>query len=87
MNEIKINFASKAPTFKKNLGFAIAVQELSKGIQLTKCSVDVSTLAKHDLGSLGASAKLESVSRVAAPNGAIFALIGVGSEKLTERSA
>ena len=87
MNEIKINFATKAPTFKKNLGFAIAVQELSKGIQLTKCSVDVSTLAKHDLGSLGASAKLESVSRVAAPNGAIFALIGVGSEKLTERSA
>jgi leucyl aminopeptidase len=87
MNEIKINFATKAPTFKKNLGFAIAVQELSKGIQLTKCSVDVSTLAKHDLGSLGASAKLESVSRVAAPNGAIFALIGVGSEKLTESSA
>lgn len=87
MNEIKINFASKAPTFKKNLGFAIAVQELSKGIQLTKCSVDVRALAKHDLGSLGASAKLESVSRVAAPNGAIFALIGVGSEKLTDSSA
>lgn len=87
MNEIKINFATKAPTFKKNLGFAIAVQELSKGIQLTKCTVDVSSLAKHDLGSLGASAKLESVSRVAAPNGAIFALIGVGSEKLTEGSA
>jgi leucyl aminopeptidase len=87
MNEIKINFASKAPIFKKNLGFAIAVQELSKGIQLTKCSVNLSALAKHDLGSLGASAKLESVSRVAAPNGAIFALIGVGSEKLTESSA
>ena len=87
MNEIKINFASKAPSFKKNLGFAIAVQEPSKGIQLTKCTVDVSTLAKHDLGNLGASAKLEAVSRVAAPNGAIFALIGVGSEKLTESNA
>ena len=87
MNEIKINFASKAPSFKKNLGFAIAVQEPSKGIQLTKCTVDVSTLAKHDLGNLGASAKFETVSRVAAPNGAIFALIGVGSEKLTESSA
>jgi hypothetical protein len=87
MNEIKITIAKKAPTFKKNLGFVIAVQEVSKSIRLTKCTVDVSSLSKHDLGSLGASAKFENVSRVAAPNGAIFALIGVGSEKLTQSSA
>jgi len=87
MNEIKISFASKAPAFKKNLGFVVAVQELSKGIQLTKVASDVSSLAKHDLAALGASAKLESISRVAAPSGAVFALIGVGSEKLNENSA
>jgi leucyl aminopeptidase len=87
MNEIKISFASKAPAFKKNLGFVVAVQELSKGIQLTKVTADVSSLAKHDLAALGASAKLESISRVAAPSGAVFALIGVGSEKLNENSA
>jgi leucyl aminopeptidase len=87
MNEIKISFASKAPAFKKNLGFVVAVQELSKGIQLTKVTSDVSSLAKHDLAALGASAKLESISRVAAPSGAVFALTGVGSEKLNENSA
>jgi leucyl aminopeptidase len=87
MNEIKISFASKAPSFKKNVGFAVAVQDVSKGIQLTKCTVDLTALSKHDLGRLGASAKFETVSRVAAPTGAIFALVGIGSEKLTENSA
>lgn len=87
MNEIKISFASKAPSFKKNVGFAVAVQDVSKGIQLTKCTVDLTALSKHDLGRLGASAKFETVSRVAAPTGAIFALVGIGSEKLTENTA
>lgn len=87
MNEIKISFASRAPSFKKNVGYAVAVHELSKGIQLTKCTVDLTSLSKHDLGRLGASAKLETVSRVAAPTGAIFALVGIGSEKLTENTA
>lgn len=87
MTDIKITFAAKAPSFKKNLGFVAAVHELSNGIQLTKSSIDVTSLEKHDLVKLGVSGSFESVSRVAAPNGAVFALVGIGKEKLTEHNA
>jgi leucyl aminopeptidase len=86
MAEIKITFTQKAPSFKKNLGFVIAVQALSKGLQLTKSSIDSSSLLGHDLERLGVSSKSESLVRVAAPKGSIFALIGVGADKPDQNS-
>ena len=86
MSQLKITLATKAPNFKKDTAFVIGVREQSKKVQLTKSSLDSSSLARHDLEQLGASATLESITKVAAPNGAVFALIGVGSEKLNENS-
>jgi leucyl aminopeptidase len=88
MSNLKISTATKVPAFKKGTAFVLGVKETSKGLQLTKSDTDISSLAKHDLEQLGASSSLESVTRVAAPGGAIFALVGLGSEKLgSERSA
>lgn len=84
MTTLKITVAAKAPAFKKDTAFLLGVKEQSKNLQLTKSSVDSTALAKHDLEQLGASANFESITKVAAPNGAVFALIGVGAEKLDE---
>ena len=88
MSNLKISIAAKVPTFKKGTAFVIGVKETSKGLQLTKSHTDISSLAKHDLDQLGASSSLEAVTRVAAPSGAIFAIVGLGSEKAgSEKSA
>jgi leucyl aminopeptidase len=81
MSILKISTAIKAPAFKKGTAFVIGVRESSKGIQLTNFSTDVASLAKHDLEQLGASTTIESTTRVAAPNGAIFTLVGLGTNK------
>ena len=80
MSNLKINLTTKSPAFKKGTAFVIGVKETSKGLQLTKPVTDTSSLAKHDLAQLGASGSLESLTRVAAPAGAIFAIVGLGSE-------
>lgn len=79
MSNLKINLSSKVPPFKKGTAFVIGVEESSKGTRLTKHSTDTSALTKHDLSQLGASSTAESLTRVAAPNGAIFSLVGIGS--------
>ncbi|MEY3676974.1 MAG: hypothetical protein RL351_201, partial [Actinomycetota bacterium] len=84
MSNLKISTSAKVPAFKKGTAFVIGVKETSKGMQLTKPNTDVSSLGKHDLEQLGASASLESVTRVAAPNGAIFVLAGLGVEKTSK---
>lgn len=81
MSNLKISTTTKAPAYKKGTAFVIGVKETSKGMQLTNLNTDASSLGKHDLDQLGASSSLESVTRVAAPNGAIFALVGLGVEK------
>lgn len=79
MSKLKITVSTKVPTFNKGVGFVIGVKEVSKGLQLTKGNTDVSTLLKHELEQLGASSTVESITRLAAPKGAIFALVGLGS--------
>ena len=82
MSSLKITITSKSPAFKKDTAYVVGVKELSKKLQLTKSDLDTSSLAKHDLEQLGASGATESITKVAAPNGAVFALLGLGSEKL-----
>jgi leucyl aminopeptidase len=84
MSILKISIASKNPAFKKGIAFVIGVKEASKGMQLTSQHTDVSSLAKHDLGDLGASTAVESVTRAPAPNGSIFAMVGIGSGSATK---
>lgn len=81
MSSLKITIASKSPAFKKDTAYVVGVKEQSKKLQLTKSDSDTSSLAKHDLEQLGATAASESITKVAAPNGAVFALLGLGSEK------
>lgn len=78
----KISISSKIPAFKKDLAIVLGVKEVSKNPQLSKSLIDSSSLKKHDLEHLGASATFESFTKVAAPSSAIFALIGIGGEKL-----
>lgn len=80
MSTLKITSSPKIPAFKKGIAFVIGVKETSKGLHLTKSGTDISSLAKHDLEQLGAAATIESVTRVAGPNGSVFALIGMGKE-------
>jgi leucyl aminopeptidase len=87
MSTLKITIATKSPAFKKDTVYVVGVKEQSKKLQLTKTSTDLTSLAKHDLEQLGASAALESLTKVAAPNGAVFALIGVGSYKIHQNLA
>jgi leucyl aminopeptidase len=87
MSNLKIDVASKVPAFKKGTAFVIGVEESSKTIRLTKPSTDTSSLGKHDLSQLGASSTAESITRVAAPNGAIFALVGLGSTATGNQSS
>jgi leucyl aminopeptidase len=79
MSILKISFSAQAPTFKKGVAFVVGVTDSTKGIRLTTNKTDVTTLAKHNLEDLGASSAIESLSRVAAPQGAIFALVGTAS--------
>lgn len=81
-----MTITAKAPAFKKDLAVVLGIKEVSKSLQLAKGSIDSSTLKNHDLEHLGASASLESLTKVAAPQGAIFALVGLGGEKLNEAS-
>lgn len=80
----KISITAKTPEFKKDLAIVIGVKEVSKTLQLAKTSIDSSSLQKHDLEHLGASASIESITRAAAPKGAVFALIGLGHDKLDD---
>lgn len=87
MSTLKITIATNPPAFKKDTAFVVGVKDLSKKIQLTKTSIDLSSLAKHDLEQLGASGVMESITKVAAPNSAVFALIGTGAQKLDSSAA
>lgn len=82
MSSLKITVTNKVPAFKKDTVFVLGVKEQSKKVQLTKSLIDSTTLTRHDLEQLGASGTAEAITKVAAPNGAVFALIGVGTEKL-----
>ncbi|CAB4630897.1 unannotated protein [freshwater metagenome] len=80
MTSLKFSFSPSAPAFKKDLVFVLGVHEPSNSLQLTKGTVDTSSLAKQQLEQLDVSAKFESITKIAAPNSAVYALIGLGKE-------
>lgn len=84
MSKVKLSASAKPTTFKAGQAYVLGVTEANKKLQLASHSVDSSALNGLDLASLGVSSKPEKLARVAAPNGAIFALIGVGTDELDE---
>jgi leucyl aminopeptidase len=86
MTKLKLSVTSKIPSFKAGQAYVLGMTTADGKLALRPHTVDASSLEGLDLGALGASAKLESLTKLPAPNGAIFALLGSGSEELDEDS-
>jgi leucyl aminopeptidase len=86
MTNLKLSVTSKIPSFKASQAYVLGLTTADGKLALRPHTVDASSLEGLDLGALGASAKLESLTKLPAPNGAIFALLGSGSEELDEDS-
>ena len=86
MTNIKLSVTSKIPTSKAGTVFVIGVVSKQGKLELLPHRVDTTSISGFDLKALGASDKFESLIRVPGENGAVFALIGAGSEDLDEDS-
>jgi leucyl aminopeptidase len=86
MTNIKLSVSAKIPTGKAGQAVVIGVTGEASKLNLVTHKTDTSSLMGLDLEALGVSARFESLTRIPGPNGAIFALIGVGSEELDEDS-
>ena len=86
MTNLKLSVTSKIPSFKAGQAYVLGLTTADGNLTLRPHTVDASILEGLDLGALGASAKLESLTKLPAPGGAIFALLGSGSEELDEDS-
>jgi len=84
MTTPKLVTASKFTTFNKNTVYVIPVTTKSGKLVVGQSPIETSELATVDLASLGVSAELESMVRVPAPNGATYALVGIGSQPLSK---
>ena len=86
MTTPKLHVAPKFTTFSKGQAYVVAVRKGKDGVQLEPTPVDLAPLAGTNLELLGVSAKLDRSTRVAATNGAIFLLVGMGEEPTTEET-
>jgi leucyl aminopeptidase len=84
MTTPKLVTANKFTTFNKNTAYVIPVTTKSGKLVIGESPIETSDLANIDLVSLGVSAELEALVRVPAPNGATFALVGIGSQPLSK---
>ena len=82
MTSPKLNIANKFSAFTNGAAYVVGVVAKGEKVALAETPVEVSTIAQLDLSLLGAKSSLESVTRVAAPNGAVYLLIGLGSAEL-----
>ena len=83
MTTPKLVTANKFTSFNKNSVYVIPVTKKADRLILAETPIEVSELAKVDLANVGASAELESVVRIPAPDGATYALIGIGTKELS----
>jgi leucyl aminopeptidase len=82
MTSPKLNVAPKFTTFAKGAAYVVGVTSKSEKPVLAASPVELSSIQQLDLEALGVKSSLESTYRVAAPNGAIYLLVGLGSKKL-----
>ena len=86
MTNIKLSVSSKIPVSKAGTAIVIGVTGTKENLVLLPHVVDTTALQGLDLAALGAASKLETMIRVPAANGGVFALIGAGQEELDEDS-
>ena len=80
----KVTFASKAPSFAKGAAYVVGVELRAGKLCLADGPIDVSSLGDFDLEAFGVKASFETVTRLPAPNGGVFALIGLGKKPLNQ---
>lgn len=86
MTNTKLSVSSKIPVSKAGTAIVLGVTGTKEKLSLLPHMADIAALHGLDLGALGASAKSETLIRVPASNGGIFALIGSGNDELDEDS-
>ncbi len=86
MTNLKLSVTQKIPAFKAGQVLVLGVTTEAGKLQLREHSIDASTLVGLDLASLGVSSKQEALVRIPGPNGAVFALLGTGTDELDEDS-
>lgn len=86
MTNIKLSVSAKIPVSKAGTAIVIGVTGTKENLVLLPHVVDTAALQGLDLAALGAASKLETMIRVPAANGGVFALLGAGQEELDEDS-
>jgi len=84
MTTPKMVTSAKFTSFNKNTAYVIPITKKSEKLLVGETSIETSSLATVDLAGIGVSSDLESLVRVPAPNGATYALVGIGTKELTQ---
>ena len=84
MTSPKLAISNKFTSFNKNTAYVIPISKKTGKLVIASTPVETSELAKVDFASIGVSAELESLVRIPAPNGATYALVGIGTKPLTK---
>lgn len=79
MTTPKMNVSPKFSSFANATAYVVGVVAKADKPVLDTSTVDLSPIAQLDLAALGVKASAESTHRVAAPNGAIYLLVGMGT--------
>jgi len=82
MTDLNIKSTQKVPAFSSKRVYLVGVTALDGQFRLAATKVDTSSLDGLNLGALGVTAVKERITRIPAPAGAIFALIGLGENPL-----
>lgn len=86
MTTPKMTVVSKYTSFAKGAAYAVGVVKKAGKVVLAESPADTASLASLDLSSLGVSAASESITRLPAPNGAVFLLVGLGDKPMSNQS-
>ena len=71
-----IKVAGASPAFAKDTVYVVSVIEKASKLTIISDSLDISSLKSLDLQKLGVKAAPDSVTKIPAPNGAFFAVVG-----------
>lgn len=83
MTSPKMVTSGKLTSFNKNTVYVIPVTKKSDKLVLATSPIETASLTTVDLSSVGASSELEQLVRLPAPNGATYALVGIGQKDLS----
>ena len=82
MTSPKLNIVPKFTSFSKGAAYVVGVVTKSEKPVLAQTPIELASIEQVDLSNLGIKATAESTARLAAPNGAIYLLVGLGNKPL-----